>query len=234
MPHRITCRDLNELVPYVRVRAEQWIQRCQAAGLDVRVSETYRSDARQAYLYEQKLSTVKVTGAHGFRVALDFFFVESGKTAYPTAKMTAAAQIAKSLGFEWGGDWTSFRDMPHLQMLGGLSLAQYRTGKRPSWYEWPPKHDHKPEQEHTPVHEKEDDEVSQEEFERRFDEMMAKRATKPPNTWAKDAWDAASKLPSVGDPDTMVVNGKNPQGYITREEYIVTQERLGVIPRQPS
>ena len=129
-----TYRDLNELRPYVRIRADEWIARCKESGLVVYVSETYRSDVRQAYLYEQKLSTVKVTGAHGFRVALDFYFVEAGKTAYPTGKMTAAAQIAKALGFEWGGDWTSFRDMPHLQMLGGVSLAQYRQGKRPLWY----------------------------------------------------------------------------------------------------
>ena len=136
-----TIRDLNELIPYVRVNAEKWIAQCKAAGLDVRVSETYRSDARQAYLYAQGLSTVKTTGAHGFRVALDFFFVEGGKTSYPAAKMAAAAQIAKALGFEWGGDWTSFKDMPHLQMLGGVSLAQYRQGKRPPWYSWGPEPD---------------------------------------------------------------------------------------------
>ena len=34
-----------------------------------------------------------------------------------------AAAIAKEMGFTWGGDWTSFVDMPHLQWDAG---KQYR------------------------------------------------------------------------------------------------------------
>jgi hypothetical protein len=134
-------RDINELVAYVRVRAVEWIGQCNAAGLDPRISETYRTDARQAWLFTQGLTTVRLTGAHGFRVALDYFFVEGGKTAYPPAKMKAAADIAKKLGFAWGGDWVSFRDTPHLEMLGGVMLAQYRQGRRPAWYDWQPYED---------------------------------------------------------------------------------------------
>ncbi|PNB52989.1 peptidase M15, partial [Pseudomonas sp. GW456-E7] len=26
-------------------------------------------------------------------------------------------EIAKKLGFEWGGDWTRFKDYPHLEMI---------------------------------------------------------------------------------------------------------------------
>lgn len=40
--------------------------------------------------------------------------------------------IAKDLGFEWGGDWRSFKDMPHLQMVFGITTAQFRAGKRPT------------------------------------------------------------------------------------------------------
>jgi len=128
-----TCRDLSKLNPHVRAKVEQWLRQCNAAGLDVRISETYRSPERQEYLYKQGLSGVKTLGAHYFGVAVDFFFVENGTTAYPAAKMKAAADIAKKLGFEWGGDWV-MKDTPHLQMLGGVTLAQYRQGKRPKWY----------------------------------------------------------------------------------------------------
>ncbi|MNW55605.1 Peptidoglycan L-alanyl-D-glutamate endopeptidase CwlK precursor [compost metagenome] len=41
-------------------------------------------------------------------------------------------EIAKSLGFDWGGDWRSFKDMPHFEMCFGLTTAQYRAGKQPS------------------------------------------------------------------------------------------------------
>jgi peptidoglycan LD-endopeptidase CwlK len=39
---------------------------------------------------------------------------------------------AKALGFEWGGDWTSFKDYPHFQMAFGLTLTQLRAGAKPS------------------------------------------------------------------------------------------------------
>ncbi|WP_438498003.1 M15 family metallopeptidase [Paenibacillus sp. IHBB 3054] len=39
---------------------------------------------------------------------------------------------AKKLGFEWGGDWRTFKDMPHLQMVFGLSTTQLRIGREPS------------------------------------------------------------------------------------------------------
>ncbi len=26
-------------------------------------------------------------------------------------------EIAKTLGFEWGGDWKRFKDYPHLEMI---------------------------------------------------------------------------------------------------------------------
>jgi len=39
---------------------------------------------------------------------------------------------AKRLEWEWGGDWTSFKDLPHFQMTFGLSTADFRAGKRPT------------------------------------------------------------------------------------------------------
>jgi peptidoglycan LD-endopeptidase CwlK len=40
-------------------------------------------------------------------------------------------EMAKALGFEWGGDWAQFKDYPHLQMNFGLTLADLQNGKRP-------------------------------------------------------------------------------------------------------
>jgi peptidoglycan L-alanyl-D-glutamate endopeptidase CwlK len=37
-------------------------------------------------------------------------------------------QEAKKLGFEWSGDWTSFKDYPQFQMVFGLTLTQLRAG----------------------------------------------------------------------------------------------------------
>ena len=220
-------RDLNELNPYVMVRAEKWIKQCQNASLDVRISETYRTNERQSYLYSLGLSTVQVTGAHGFRVALDFFFVENGKTAYPVAKMKAAAQIAKIIGFEWGGDWTSFQDMPHLQLLGGITLAQYRQGKRPSWY-YKTVEQAKKEM-------GEDDTITQDDFNKMMNEYLRQKSLLQPDDWAKNGWQKASNTPAVdgsiapdGSP-LKIVDGTNPQGFISRQELIAIIQRVGII-----
>jgi peptidoglycan L-alanyl-D-glutamate endopeptidase CwlK len=37
-------------------------------------------------------------------------------------------QEAKKLGFEWSGDWTSFKDYSQFQMVFGLTLTQLRAG----------------------------------------------------------------------------------------------------------
>ena len=39
--------------------------------------------------------------------------------------------IAKSLGFTWGGDWSRFKDYPHLEMDFGYSIKELKRGERP-------------------------------------------------------------------------------------------------------
>jgi len=38
-----------------------------------------------------------------------------------------AAKAIKSCGFEWGGDWKNFKDLPHFQMDFGLSWQQCKV-----------------------------------------------------------------------------------------------------------
>lgn len=71
---------------------------------------------------------------HNFGLAIDFFIVsDDGKKAIWTvnSKWQRVAAIGKELGFIWGGDWTSFKDYPHLEMTGGLSYKQLQAGKKP-------------------------------------------------------------------------------------------------------
>jgi peptidoglycan L-alanyl-D-glutamate endopeptidase CwlK len=208
-------RDIAELVPYVRVRAVSWIRECNAAGLDPRISETYRTDARQAWLFAQGLTKVRLTGAHGFRVALDFFFVQDGKTAYPPVMMKAAADIAKRIGFAWGGDWVSFRDTPHLEMLGGVTLTQYRQGRRPTWY-----YDAYDDGDAADVEEVEK-EMDQATFNKLADRYFAERAALPPSDWAVDDWSHAA--------DKKIFDGSMPQAPLTREQAAAVLRRAGTI-----
>jgi peptidoglycan LD-endopeptidase CwlK len=119
------------------------IRRAYKEGINAQISHGMRTYAQQNALYAQgrTKSGSKVTNArggysnHNFGLAVDYFLTsEDGSKAIWTVNSDwkHVAAIAKSLGFSWGGDWTSFRDYPHLEMTGGLSTAQLRAGKRPS------------------------------------------------------------------------------------------------------
>ena len=126
----------------VRETALEVIKRAYKEGINVQISEGHRSYARQNELYAQgrtKPGNI-VTNAkggqswHNFGIAVDYFLTNTdGSKAVWTVNndWRRVAQIGKSLGFEWGGDWTSFKDYPHLQMTGGYTLAQLRNGAKP-------------------------------------------------------------------------------------------------------
>lgn len=46
--------------------------------------------------------------------------------------MAGGYVTAKALGFEWGGDWSSFKDYPHFQMSFGLTIGELLGGARPA------------------------------------------------------------------------------------------------------
>ena len=136
---RLGVSGLNKVVYQSAIEV---IKRAYKEGIYVQYSAGYRSYAEQDALYAQgrtKSGNI-VTNArggqsnHNFGLAVDFFLYDSKGNAVWTvdSNWRRVAQIGKDLGFEWGGDWKSFPDAPHLEMTGGLSLAQLRAGKRPN------------------------------------------------------------------------------------------------------
>lgn len=84
-----------------------------------------RSGAQQKALFNQDLS--KADGLvhrskHQDGLALDVFAYVSGKASWDTAHLTevskAFKKAAQDLDIEivWGGDWTTFVDMPHYEL----------------------------------------------------------------------------------------------------------------------
>lgn len=120
--------------------AQVALDECNRLGLNIAVTETYRTKERQDYLYEQGRSRPGsiVTNAkgssmssyHQWRLALDIHHNEKDNL-YPKEIMLKAANIFKKYGFEWGGDWTSFKETPHMQMTFGLSIKDLIDGKQP-------------------------------------------------------------------------------------------------------
>lgn len=129
----------------VRTAAMALIKKAFAEGIYVQYSAGFRGAAEQQKAYNQGRTTPGqiITNArpgesyHNYGLAVDYFLLSAnGKTGLWTvnAKWRRVAAIGKSLGFEWGGDWTGFRDYPHLQMTGGLTISQLQAGKRPAWF----------------------------------------------------------------------------------------------------
>lgn len=118
----INSRSLDDLRPDVRANAEAWLAECRAQGLDVLVTQTLRDDEYQAKLYAQGrtapgkiVTNSKVTTFHGKGLALDFCANRPGREYADLQFFFMAGQIAKKIGFSWGGDWKGFLDRPHIQ-----------------------------------------------------------------------------------------------------------------------
>lgn len=106
-------------------------------GIKLRVIQGYRTYAEQDALYAQGRTTKgnKVTNAkggqsnHNFGLAIDVAEIKNGTIDWNEQETVLAkvAPIGKKWGFEWGGDWKSFKDKPHFEMMFGKSLSQLRT-----------------------------------------------------------------------------------------------------------
>lgn len=134
----VNSRKIEDLHPHVANLCRQFIAKCDEAGIDVLITSTYRDHASQAALYAQGRTTPgkKVTNAkagqswHNWRVAFDFVPVVNGKAQWNDLQtFEKCGIIAESLGLEWAGRWTKFREMAHLQYTGGLTLKDFQAGK---------------------------------------------------------------------------------------------------------
>ena len=131
-------RSLDELLPPVATAARAALAECEAKGLSVLVTCTYRSGDEQNALFAQGRTKPGqiVTNArafqslHQFRVALDIVPLVHGKPEWDGSNPVwhQIAAIFKAHGFEWGWDWKRFREMPHFQMTNGYPISHFQNG----------------------------------------------------------------------------------------------------------
>ncbi|MGM9922323.1 MAG: M15 family metallopeptidase [Bhargavaea sp.] len=143
-------RPLPEgLHPIVGQKAEQLAGLAAERGIRIEITDGFRSHEEQEQLYEQGRTAYGpvVTHArggqsyHNFGLAIDYAIrTKEGRLVWDTgydgngngnSDWFEVADIAKELGFEWGGDWNGFKDYPHLQMTFGLSTSELDAGWRP-------------------------------------------------------------------------------------------------------
>lgn len=115
---------------------------CAHAGLAVLVTQGLRTWQEQDQLYAKGRTVPPIGKAfvvtnakggqsyHNFGLAFDIVVLDSvGKADWDTSHpgWSVAANIGKSVGLEWGGDFKSIKDLPHYQYTGGLSLDRCRA-----------------------------------------------------------------------------------------------------------
>lgn len=131
----INSRKIEDLLPPVQILCRLFIGECNSRGIDVIITSTYRDHESQAALYAQGRTVPgkKVTNAkpgqsyHNWRVAFDFVPIVNGKAAWnDLALFTRCGEIAESVGLEWAGRWTRFREMAHCQFTGGKTILDFQ------------------------------------------------------------------------------------------------------------
>lgn len=81
------------------------------------IAGTVRDAEYQLICYQNGTSKTKVPSFHAQGVGLAFDVCKNvkGHEYDDSDFFKKCAKIGKNMGFEWGGDWKSFVDMPHFQ-----------------------------------------------------------------------------------------------------------------------
>lgn len=137
------------LHPIVGEKSNQLLKRAEEIGIPILITDGFRSAESQDVLYEKGRSIEGhvVTYAkggqsyHNYGLAIDFVLKnKDGTISYDLqqningneeADWYEVVRIAKELGFQWGGDWPSFKDYPHLEYTFDLSIRELQNGWRP-------------------------------------------------------------------------------------------------------
>lgn len=133
---KITSERIQKLHPFVRDEVKQIIKECDEAltgRAKVRITQGLRSFEEQEKLYAigRITSGKKVTNAkagqsiHNYGLAVDICLMIDGKIAsWDTAKdwdndkvadWYECVKIFAKYGWDWGGNWKTFKDLPHFE-----------------------------------------------------------------------------------------------------------------------
>ncbi|MDR3012719.1 MAG: M15 family metallopeptidase [Chitinispirillales bacterium] len=117
-------RGLSVLHPQIRGKAERLMELCRENGLPILITETLRTKAEQDALFAQGRTAPGniVTNAeyprsaHCWGVAFDFCRNVRGREFDNGDRFfDSVGALGKSVGLFWGGDFKSFKDLPHFE-----------------------------------------------------------------------------------------------------------------------
>ena len=134
----ITIERIKEAHPDYRAQLQQQYKEANnllGKGARLRFAYVYRSNALQDKLYSQKPKVTNAKGGqsiHNYGLAFDIVLLydNDGNGTFEEASWSTIRDFDKdskadwmeivnyfkSKGWEWGGDWKSFKDAPHFQL----------------------------------------------------------------------------------------------------------------------
>lgn len=126
---------IQTLHPAVRDKAREFISLAEKEGINLRVTSALRTWEEQAALYAQGRTSPGsiVTNAkpgesfHNYGTAFDVVPIVNGSADWDSKEWNKIGILGKSVGFKWGGDFTSINDRPHFEMNFGKTLAQLKN-----------------------------------------------------------------------------------------------------------
>lgn len=122
--NRLNCKRLSEVQPELARCVLLLLDIAGREGFTVLVSQGFRSIEEQNKLYAQGRTTKGkiVTNArggqskHNYGKAVDFCFIVNGEASWDERLYRNIGRWAKIVGLKWGGDWKSFKDLPHVEI----------------------------------------------------------------------------------------------------------------------
>jgi hypothetical protein len=114
--------DLDELSPKTRELAIKFLEKCEEKGLSVRITETYRTQARQEMLYKQgrttsgSVVTWTKNSKHTKRRAFDICENNTDDPYGDLEFFRKCAEIGKEVGLTPGYYFERYQDMPHYEL----------------------------------------------------------------------------------------------------------------------
>lgn len=133
-PERVFVPELLE--PGFRAKVLRILAASRKLGVDLRLFESYRSQARQSELFKRKTTQLRTVGVHHFGLAADLVRYVDGKPNWD-CNYSFLRQLASNEGLVWGGDWGQpgkthgFVDEPHVQAIAVKDQSKLFSG---AWY----------------------------------------------------------------------------------------------------
>lgn len=143
---KATIERIAKLHPSIRLEVTNIINECNknlTGRSQVRISEGLRTFAEQDALFNKRPKVTNAKGGqsvHNYGFAVDIVLIIDGKVASWDTKADwdgdkvsdwdECVKVFEKYEWNWGGNWTSFKDMPHFDKIGYNDWRVLSTKKR--------------------------------------------------------------------------------------------------------